>query len=228
MFALCGAAAVEALFFSIFMPLIDESLSEKNVENYATAVSLWLLAASMLCSALDASGSVAQWLDSPVLQIIFQVLSMLATQAVPVGLLVDRYYLGVADEKEEEEEEEKDLGSISPPPYVEDKGYLSQNDRTLMAGETAEACLSMPGFSAIARTTAEPCGLSHSGGHITVHPRVCGPDDNRLNSIGIFDGCSRVSSHRDSCLQVEDVWIPDPPRAPRRFRGDISVRAGPD
>jgi len=196
MFALCGAAAVEALFFSMAMPLIDESLSEKNVENYATAVSLWLLAASMLCSALDASGSVAQWLDSPALQMIFQVLSMLATQAVPVGLLVDKYYLGKPDEKEEEEE----TGSGSPPLYVEDEGHLSQTDQTLMSGEKFEACLPVPSFS-----HATTCGLSHSGAHVTAHSRACGPES---TTFSVFDGCSRVSRHHDGCLQVEDVQVP--------------------
>lgn len=83
--------AAEAVFVSIFQPLLDSSVSQCNLDNRATAASLWVVVFSMLLQALATAGVLATH-HSHLLLIIYQVSTVLAVQIMPIAVLLDKCF----------------------------------------------------------------------------------------------------------------------------------------
>jgi len=81
---LVAAAAGEATFFSMMLPYVDESQSQRNVENIATAASLWFLTAAILCE------TAFMHMDSNAAESMFSVFSILSVQIVPCMVTLDQ------------------------------------------------------------------------------------------------------------------------------------------
>lgn len=95
---IAGFGAVVAALATVGRPLIDESESQRDVENWATAVSLWLMAGGMALLATE---------DSE-LEIGFTALTLAAMLVVPIACLIDdKCYSPSEDDETEECEEHK-------------------------------------------------------------------------------------------------------------------------
>lgn len=121
---IAGGKGAEALLATLGMPLIDESESQRNVENIATAASLWCVTCTIIFSALDLKN------DPPDTQLgLYSILfSIAAILVIPISMMIDEKMCKSSDPEDHSDEEQEKEQSEEPEPSVAEPNPLSKPD----------------------------------------------------------------------------------------------------